>query len=75
MGQTGYFHEGCAKSLYLVAIISQYLGKVHNMNHEKVHAIQHIQGVSKKGTLVIFCLISVLEVGFDFFTCVSESEF
>ena len=29
----------------------------------------------KKGTFVIFCLISVLEVGFYFFTCVSESEF
>ena len=36
----------------------------------------HIYRVSlKKGTLVIFCLISVLEVGFYFFTCVSESEF
>ena len=29
----------------------------------------------KKGTLVIFCLISVLEVGFHFFTCVLELEF
>ena len=29
----------------------------------------------KKGTFLIFCLISVLEVGFYFFTCVSESEF
>ena len=29
----------------------------------------------KKGTLVIFCLISILEVGFYFLTCVSESEF
>ena len=29
----------------------------------------------KKGTFLIFCLISVLEVGFCFFTCVSESEF
>ena len=29
----------------------------------------------KKATFVIFCLISVLEVGFYFFTCVSESEF
>ena len=29
----------------------------------------------KKGTFVIFPLISVLEVGFYFFTCVSESEF
>ena len=28
----------------------------------------------KKGTLVIFCL-SVLEVGFYFFTCILESEF
>ena len=29
----------------------------------------------KKGTFLIFCLISVLEVGFYFFTCVLESEF
>ena len=29
----------------------------------------------KKGTFLIFCLISVLDVGFYFFTCVSESEF
>ena len=29
----------------------------------------------KKGTFVIFCLFSVLEVVFYFFTCVSESEF
>ena len=29
----------------------------------------------KKGTFLIFCLISVLEVGFYFSTCVSESEF
>ena len=29
----------------------------------------------RKGTLVFFCLISVLKVGFYFFTCVSESEF
>ena len=29
----------------------------------------------KKGTFLIFCVISVLEVGFYFFTCVLESEF
>ena len=29
----------------------------------------------KKGTFLIFCLISVLEVGFYLFICVSESEF
>ena len=35
----------------------------------------NIQGVSKKGTFLIFCVISVLEVGFYFSTCVSGSEF
>ena len=29
----------------------------------------------KKGTFLIFCVVSVLEVGFYFFTCVLESEF
>ena len=29
----------------------------------------------KKGTFLVFCLFSVLEVGFYFFACVSESEF
>ena len=41
----------------------------------KENKAAYLQGVSKKGTLVIFCLTSVLEVGFYFFTCVSESEF
>ena len=29
----------------------------------------------KKGTFLVFCLFSILEVGFYFFACVSESEF
>ena len=40
-----------------------------------LHFPQSYRVSLKKGTLVIFCLISVLEVGFYFFTCVSESEF
>ena len=35
----------------------------------------NIQGVSKKRYFLGFRLISVLEVGFNIFTCVSESEF
>ena len=34
-----------------------------------------LQGVSKKRYFFDFCPISVLEVGFYFFICVSESEF
>ena len=34
-----------------------------------------VQGVSKKRYFLDFCLISVLEVGFYFFTCDLESEF
>ena len=34
-----------------------------------------VQGVSKKRYFSGFCLISVPEVGFCFFTCVMESEF
>ena len=36
---------------------------------------QSLQGVSKKRYFLGFRLISVLEVGFNLFTCVSESEF
>ena len=35
----------------------------------------YVQGVSKKRYFSDFCLISVLEVGFCFFTRVLESEF
>ena len=34
-----------------------------------------VKGVSKKRYFLGFCLISLLEVRFYFFTCVSESEF
>ena len=41
-------------------------------NHPKKY---YLQGVSKKRYFSDFRLISVLEVGFCFFTCVLESEF
>ena len=42
----------------------------------QIHTVVQIYRVSiQKGTFLIFCLISVLEVGFYFLTCVSESEF
>ena len=41
-------------------------GRLHEMNH-------NIQGVSKKRYFSDCRLISVLEVGFCFFTCVLES--
>ena len=47
---------------------------IHHHRHHRV-LTKNIQGVSKKRYFLGFCLISLLEVRFYFFTCVSESEF
>ena len=49
------------------------------MREKKWHAalsshLEKIQGVSKKRYFSDFCLVSVLEDGFYFFTCDLESE-
>ena len=70
-------------------ILGKYLSSPNTKAHlEEILVLPKYKGISweilvlpkyrvslKKGTFLIFCLISVLEVGFYFFTCVSESEF
>ena len=49
----------------------------HSIKHQmssQNNVVTCKKGVSKKRKCD-FCFISVLEVGFNFFTCVSESEF
>ena len=59
------FVEGCIFSLVFLGewVLADYIFG------------EYVQGVSKKRYFLGFRLISVLEVGFHFFRCVSESEF
>ena len=46
-----------------------------DLRNAAILAMSNYRVSLKIGTLVILCLISVLGVGFYFFTCILESEF
>ena len=69
-GNHDLFLLGSLKILWRLVLIIYYFAALSLSWVEQFYRVS-----LKKGTLAIFCLISVLEVGFYFFTCVSESEF
>ena len=76
LNQQGWQGAGLLATAHPATWARLIYGRLTRSLFQRVLALRcHYRVSLKKGTFVIFCLISVLEVGFYFFTCVSESEF